>query len=296
MMVSLVQGQAWTGEMHARRPDGSEYDAATTIAPVLDSGGRIINLVAVMHDITAQKQIDRMRSKFVANVSHELRTPITNLKLYRTLMTDGDPERFGEYLDTLGDQLDRLERLVEDLLDLSRLDRGAMAMHPEDVNINDLVAEVVRSNTARANLRRIRLVAEPLPDLPSVSVDHERMTQVLVNLISNALNYSPQDTTITIRTGVDRTGDGPRVVVSVADQGSGISPEDLPFIFERFFRSEGIKATGLPGTGLGLSIVQEILELHGGRITVQSTPGKGSTFTAYLPVKSAGALLQKSKP
>ena len=273
----------WQGELHAHRPDGSEYDAGLTLAPVTDARGTVINLVGVMHDITAQKYVDQMRSKFVANVSHELRTPITNLKLYHTLVSSVSADKQPEYLTTMGDQLSRLENLVEDLLDISRLDRGVVEIHPDTLDLNRLIGQVVVGHRMRAERRRIGIEVELEDQLPTVWADQRRMAQVLNNLLINAINYSGDGGMVQLRTWRVRDVKGGAVMISVSDAGMGIAPEDLPFVFDRFFRSEAAKSAGIPGTGLGLSIVHDIVELHRGTIGVESAPGKGTVFTVRLP-------------
>jgi len=287
MLGSFQPGASWEGEIHNRRPDGSEYDALLRIVPAPDARGRIGNLVGVMHDISARKQIDRMRSKFVANVSHELRTPITNLKLYQTLIANASGDRLAEYISTMGDQVNRLERLVEDLLDVSRLDRGSLEMQPEMLDLNQLLRESVESQRLRAERRSQSLSVVLLPDLPPIYVDQKRMSQVATNLLANAINYTPQGENIGVRSWLERRDPTEWVAFSVWDTGTGIAPEDLPFIFEPFFRSEQAKQSGMPGTGLGLGIVKEIIELHQGRINVESVPGKGTSFTVWLPAYAA---------
>ncbi len=287
MLAHFRPGDSWGGEMHARRPDGSEYDASLRIVPVPDPKGRIGNLVGVMHDITARKQIDRMRSKFVANVSHELRTPITNLKLYHTLIASAPGERLAEYINTMGEQVGRLERLVEELLDVSRLDRGTLEIQPELTDLNQILHDSAESQRLRVAQRGLVLSMALLPNLPPAYVDLKRMTQVVTNLLANAINYTPQGGKIGVRSWLEKIDSTEWVGYSVWDNGCGILPEDLPFIFEPFFRSESAKQSGTPGTGLGLSIVKEIVELHQGKIGVESSPEKGTTVTVLLPAYAA---------
>jgi PAS domain S-box-containing protein len=281
---TVIKGDAWKGEFHPRRPDGSGYVVDVTVAPVTDADGRVAYLVSVMRDVTAQKEVERMRTRFVANVSHELRTPIANLKLYYTLLSTGPEEKRRFYLDTMAGQIGRLERLVEDLLDLSRIDRGVLTMNPEKLNPNGLVEELVRAHSPRAEERGLSLSTDLTPDLPEIVADRERIMQVLVNLLANAINYTSAGDRLGIRTWLDEESVVPRVALCVWDTGPGIAPEDLPFIFNRFFRAQTAKDSGVPGTGLGLSIVKENVTLHHGTIKVNSTLGEGTQFTVYLPI------------
>jgi two-component system phosphate regulon sensor histidine kinase PhoR len=276
-------GLVWSTELRARRPDGSEYDAALTIAPVTGRDNEIINLVGVLRDITSPRQADRIRNKFVANVSHELRTPITNIKLYHTLLqsTDKAAQRF-EYLKVMGEQINRLESLVEDLLQISRLDRGIIALKLQPIYLNMLIESVLVPFAPRLLETDIRLITDFQPELPVIQVDATRIAQVITNLVSNAIHYTPQGGTLTIQTRETQSRSLPGDEIIITDTGIGIESEDIPFIFDRFYRSEHHRDT-IPGTGLGLSIVKEIVDLHRGSIRVESSPGVGSTFTVFLP-------------
>lgn len=283
LLRAVQRKEYWHGELRMQRPDGAEYDAGVSVAPVLDPNGRLVNLVSVMRDISAQKQIERMRSKFVANVSHELRTPITNLKIYQTLIRSGTPEKREAYFNTLANELGRLERLVEGLLDLSRIDRGWIEIHPELINLNEVVMDVLQAQLPRAEERSLQIETDLAADLPSIFVDRELIMQVLINLLANAINYTSVGDQIGVRTRPIEDAGTPRVMVEVWDTGVGIAPHDLPFIFNRFFRGETSKAANVPGTGLGLSITKEIVDLHHGQIKVESKLNKGSRFIVHLP-------------
>ncbi|MBN1310930.1 MAG: PAS domain S-box protein [Anaerolineae bacterium] len=282
---SLRRGETWQGEISARRPDGSEYDASVSITPVLDQQGQIANAVAVLRDITPQKQMEQMRKKYVANISHELRTPITSIKLYHGLIIATPSEDHEPYMNTIAEQIERLEHLVEDLLDFSRLDRGVFLLRPTDFSLNDLVQDILRAHTPQANERNVQISASLVPDLPLLHADRHRIAQVLSNLLTNAINYTLPGGEVRLCTSQEEINSVPCLKFGVWDTGVGIAPQDLPFIFERFFRAENAKAAGVPGTGLGLSIAKEIVDLHHGRIRVESSLSKGSSFTIYLPIR-----------
>ena len=288
ILATIIAGSVWEGELHARRPDGSEYDVAVTAAPVHDAAGRLVNVVGILRDVSALKEVERMRGKFVTNISHELRTPITSLKLFYSLLRAGPNERRDEYLDTMSGELSRLERLIEDLLDISRLDQGVLSMRPQALDLNQVVFEVQRAHLLRAEERGLKLETDLYDGLPPIHGDRERLMQVLVNLLTNAINYTNPGDQIGVRTWLASENETPIAALTVWDSGIGIAPEDLPFIFNRFFRAETAKVEGVPGTGLGLSIVKEIVEMHGGRITVESAPSQGTTFTIYLPISQLG--------
>lgn len=288
-------GKVWEGEIHARRPDGSEYDAAVTAAPVLERG-ELVNVVGVIRDVSATKEVERMRRKFVHNISHELRTPITNLKLFHALVRSGPPARREEYLDTIAGELSRLERLIEDLLDISQLDQGVLSMRPALIDLNQIVQEVQRAHLLRAEERGLHLEIDLYDALPNVTGDRVRITQVIVNLLTNAINYTNSGDRIGVKTYLTVRDEQPTVALKVWDTGIGIAPQDLPFIFNRFFRAETAKVEGIPGTGLGLSIVKEIIEMHDGHVQAESEKGKGTTFTFFLPVAQMGEAQKIAEP
>ncbi len=225
-------------------------------------------------------ELDQLKSKFVSDVSHELRTPIANLKLYIDLLERGKPERQPQYIAVLQQQVRRVMALVDDILDLSRLERRKeQGMIYQPVALNELVAQVVLTHQPRADADGLLLTFEPAPDLPPVRGNADQLAQVITNLIANALNYTPAGY-VRVSTGLQDNG----VCLSVEDSGSGIDPDDLPHVFERFYRGQRVLKNDVPGTGLGLAIVKEIIELHQGRIEVKSQLEHGSTFEVWLPL------------
>jgi len=235
------------------------------------------------------KELDRLKDQFISNVSHELRTPLANLKLYLGLLEHGRPDKRGQYLETLNRESGRLSNLIEDLLELSRLDLGSARFHFEPVDVNALVAELVGDRSAMAADRGLSLDCQPDPELPLAAGDPNRISQVLTNLIANAINYTPRGALITVATAVRRREEQEWVTVRVEDSGDGIPPDELSHLFERFFRGRAGRASGAPGTGLGLAICKEIVEHMEGRITVESQLGEGTAFTVWL--KPAGHTL-----
>ncbi|HXF61472.1 MAG TPA: PAS domain S-box protein, partial [Caldilineaceae bacterium] len=225
-------------------------------------------------------ELDRLKSKFVSNVTHELRTPVTNLSLYLNLL-GRRPEKQEQYMRVLHEQAERLRTLVNDVLELSRLDQQRETLHLAPVDLNELVQSVAAAHEARAEMQNLALVFEPAPDLPLIHGDRDKLIQVMTNLVANALNYT-QAGRVVIRTCWDP--DRRAVLAEVQDTGCGIHAEDLPHLFDRFYRGKRDQLPPVPGTGLGLSIVKELVELHGGTITVASEVGAGSTFTVYLPI------------
>ncbi len=228
------------------------------------------------------KELDRLKDQFVSNVNHELRTPLANTKLYLGLLEHGRPDKRDQYLQTLHRETARLSHLIEDLLELSRLDLGAAHRHLEPINVDHLAAELVGDRSAMAADRGLMLDCHLDPDLPLAQAESKRVVQVLTNLVTNAINYTPRNGMVTISSAVRRWQDSDWVTLTVQDTGKGISPEEMPNLFKRFFRGEAGHSSGAPGTGLGLAICKELVEKMGGQITVESQPGQGAAFTVWL--------------
>ena len=287
MWETIRGGKTWRGDVVNCHKDGTLYDAALTITPVCNDAEEIISFVSVLHDISALKELDRLKSQFVSDVSHELRTPLTNIRLYLDLLHTrmDDPNKVREYLETLQRESERLANLIDDLLSLSRLDADAVPFVPVALNINEILTSLVMDRQNLAAKRGLDLRIETMTRIPQVTGDARLLTQVFTNLLTNAMNYTPDGGTITLRARKRRESGNNWVVAEVDDTGLGISPEEQKMIFRRFFRGSASKTIGAPGTGLGLSICMEILERHGGRITVESegVPGKGSCFYVWLP-------------
>lgn len=283
---TVLAGRTWRGELVNRRKDGTTYDVALTATPLTAVDGAILSIVSVLYDISAMKEVERLKSQFVSDVSHELRTPLTNIRLYLDLLRGTvDRTKVERYLDTLSRESDRLANLIDDLLSLSRLDAGAVALEPRPVDINRLLGSLVDDRLALAGQRGLDLTLECDARLPPARGDERLLSQVFTNLLTNAMNYTPQQGQIAVRTHAVNQDGQPWVTAEVADTGPGIPPEELPMIFRRFFRGRASRAAAAPGTGLGLSICQEIIDLHGGRISLVSegVPGKGTRFTVWLP-------------
>jgi signal transduction histidine kinase len=231
-------------------------------------------LVTIIRDISQEKALQDQRARFVAHASHELRTPITNLKTRLYLMRK-QPEKLDEHLTVVEQVTERMKKLVEDLLDLSRLERGTIPLNREELNLSRLIAEVVGVQQPEAERKHI-VLASDLPSTPlNILADQERMTQVITNLVTNAINYTPEGGAIHVYASSERNNGTDYAVVHVQDSGVGIASDHLPHIFQPFYRV-GDKAGG---TGLGLSITREIVEMHGGHILVESEVGHGSRFS-----------------
>jgi len=256
-------------------------------APVQDEVGRVIGRIYVYRDITKETEVDRMKSEFIATVSHELRTPMTSIKGSLGLVLGGIagtlPEDAKELLGIAQNNTDRLIRLINDILDISRIEAGKMEIKRAPLSVADSVHRAIRELEGFATQRSIILTADLPDDLPRAVADYDRLQQVLVNLLSNAIKFSDLHSNVLVTAGLDED----QIWVRVADQGAGIPKEHLASIFEKFHRVDNASTRKTGGTGLGLAICRAIVEEHGGRIWVDSEMGKGSAFTFTLPVEAA---------
>ena len=258
------------------------------ISPVVSNGGRIAGAVVLLHDVSDWRRLERMRSEFVANVSHELRTPITAVKGFSETLLDGamnDPDLTKQFLQIIHDESERLKRLVDDLLELSKIESGHAVFKHVQTDLVQLIERTVAKYRHQAETAGLTLSTE-LPERPvEFEGDVDRVAQVLINLVGNAIAYTPAGGEVAV--SVEETEK--HAVMVVRDTGIGIPKEDLPRLFERFYRVDKALARRSGGTGLGLAIVKHIVEGHGGKVNVESKVGDGSTFRVYLPWKQASS-------
>ncbi len=264
----------WRGEVEVKRRDGSTFFAGLTASRI--GGGELAPLraVTVMRDISKEKKLQQQQSNLVAFASHELRTPITNLKT-RLYLLRRRPEQLETHLTVLEQVTERMKRLVEDLLDISRMESGVVRLHRQRLDLDALLVHLVETQRPEAEHASLCLTYTPCPQPVLIDADSERLTQVLTNLLTNAIRYTPAGGEVHVSTVMHEPG---KVAVQVADSGIGIAPEHIAHIFQPFFRV----ASSVEGTGLGLSIARQIVEMHGGEMRVSSAPGKGSTFSVIL--------------
>lgn len=260
-------------------------DLQLTAAPVHKPTMQEAKAVVAIHDVSHIKALNRMKSRFVSNVSHELRTPIATIKLLAHLMQQ-QPEKWKEHLDPLIQEAEHQAKLVRDILEMSRVDAGRLEIRPEPTSINDLVEMSLEKYERQAREQELTLQYRPGEEVPVAMADPRWMMQVLNNLLSNAIRYTPAGGAITVATGKEVAEGRPWATITVKDTGIGIPEDELPFIFDRFYRGERPQTMQVSGTGLGLAILKEIIELHGGQVTVQSQVDKGSSFTVWIPVHS----------
>jgi signal transduction histidine kinase len=261
---------------------GRVYQGFTS--PVLDDRGGFVGRLWTLRDVTEQRELDRLKDDFVATVSHELRTPLTSMMGFLEMIREGEAGDLNEeqqrFLAIVYRSSERLQRLVGDLLFVARLDANGLQLRFDEVRLDEIVRDAVESSGALARSREVSLDAEVEP-MPPVSGDKERLSQLVGNLISNALKFTPAGGSVIARAFVD---DG-RAVVEIADTGIGIPPAEQSRLFQRFFRSSTATEQAIPGTGLGLVISRAIAEAHGGTIDVTSLPGEGTTFRVEIPLE-----------
>ncbi len=261
-----------------RKSDGGEFPVSMNFSTIAEERGVVTGGVISIRDITIEAELDRMKDEFIANVSHELKTPITTISGFLQMMISRDMTRVEQFplLEVLKDETDRLHRLINDLLDLSKIQANRIKLSPRTFRLETLLKKCVKPFAVRyQDTHKVTLSVEPARGM--VQADYDRLTQVMVNLVSNAVKYSPDGGEVGIR--AVRKGD--RWAISVNDQGIGIPEDAVKHLFTRFFR---VNENQTAGTGLGLFITKEIVERHGGKLDVASTVDKGSTFTVVIPI------------
>jgi signal transduction histidine kinase len=255
----------------------SMHDRTIAVASrPLRTGGGVVTVL----DLTVLRRLETIRRDFVANVSHELKTPLTAVSGYaETLLDDGIPtEQRQRFVETIRDNATRMQRIVDDLLDLSRIESGGWRPNVSTVDVGGIVIDVFTALQSAASAKGLTLVANVAPDATQVRVDPTAFRQIVTNLVENAVRYT-REGGVTLRT---RAADG-GVWVEVSDTGIGIAPEHLPRIFERFYRVDAGRSRAEGGTGLGLAIVRHLAEAHGGRVEATSVVGRGTTVGVWLP-------------
>ena len=285
---TLRTGKVMQSELiRADSKTNSERDVEISAVPIKDDADLTTGAVVLFHDITQLKQTDKVRRDFVANVSHELRTPLSILRGYIETLLDNpqtSDKELSRILRVMERHSKRLGLLVDDLLTLAHLESRSAGLQFSAVQLAELFQSVIRDWEKKLAEKQLKVVVDLSPDARTIRADETRLHEVLYNLLDNALKYSRENGEIRLR-GVQR---GPEIVLSVTDNGIGISKDDLPRIFERFYRADKARSRELGGTGLGLAIVKHIAQLHGGRVEAESELGKGTTIRVILPVTWRG--------
>jgi two-component system phosphate regulon sensor histidine kinase PhoR len=250
-----------------------------------DRSGAGPGVVMVLHDVTALRQLERVRTEFVANVSHELRTPLTAIQGYLETLLSGaleERENARRFLEIVLRHSERLGRLLNDLTDLSNIELGKVALRREPVRVDEMVASVIAIIAPRAARAQVGVTSRVPADLPEVWADRDRLAQVLINLVDNAVKYTPEGGSVMVTA---RRVEGQTIEIAVTDTGIGIPPADLPRITERFYRVDKARSRELGGTGLGLAIVKHLVMAHGGELAIESEQERGTTVRFTLPIE-----------
>lgn len=273
-------GEKFREEVHIYYPQERILDVS--FAPYINYKGEAKGVVTVLYDITEIRRLEKMRSNFVANVSHELRTPITSIKGFTETLLDGalhDEEICRNFLQIIYDESERLNRMVRDILDLSKIEQKKIPLTMEHLNVYTLIADLMALVQEQASKKQQNLILPESADVWLVT-DRDCLHQILLNLVSNAIAYTPEGGTIATKISQDQRG----VSIQVSDTGIGIPEQDLSRIFERFYRVDKARSRDSGGTGLGLAIVKHLVETLDGQITVESKEGVGTTFTLFFPL------------
>ena len=256
-----------------------------TLSCVLAAADEVSGVVVVLHDVTREKEIARMKTDFVSNVSHELKTPLASIKAYVEMLLDGearDERTRCEFYEIVSTETDRLHRLIENILNISQIESGVVKVTREPMNLTSVVKQVLDVAIPQAKLKNLQLVERLAPVYCQVEADRDMIYQAVLNLVSNAIKYTPEGGAVTVAVTVDeRRG---VAICEVSDTGPGIPAEDLPHIFDKFYRVRANNKLA-KGTGLGLTLTKHIIEtVHGGKMSVRSGQGKKTTFSFELPI------------
>jgi len=288
-LISLIKEPAAGARQEIEivsQEDETKKILKSSSAVIENENGQTVGMVSVLSDITKQKELDELKSKFVANVSHELRTPLVAIEKSITLLLDGSTGKVSEsqsqFLSIAERNIKRLGLLINDLLDLSKLEAGKMQFQPEVISIDNTIEESVMTFKTWAESKSVAIEKDIQEGLPQVNIDANRIIQVLNNLISNAIKFTPKDGTVTVAVALKE--ENSEIEVSVKDTGIGITKEDLPKIFDKFYQVGERVVTDVGGTGIGLSISKEIVEWHQGKIWVESEKDQGTRFVFTLPI------------
>jgi len=282
---NVYSGTAW----------GRTVPVSVSCAPIIDGDGNITGAVEVFRDISDQKKLEKQKSEFYAMITHDIKSPLTTILGYSELITDpgrhntdDDIKAFASYITR---SANRINGLVDDFLSISKLSTGMTEPHTEPIVVEDLLRKVVGEFKPVADQNGINLSYTVGPGLPTINADPKMLERALINLVGNALKYSNGQGSVSVSAGLSEgipgSGNPEEIKISVTDDGPGIPQEDIGRVFDIYYRSEN--SNHIEGTGLGLAIVKAVCEAHGGSVSLNSSPGRGSSFTMHIPVRASGA-------
>jgi len=270
------------------KDDETKKILKSSSAVIENEDGQTVGMVSMLSDVTKQRELDEMKENFVSNVTHELRTPLVAVQKSITMLLDKNVGQITEdqqnFLSIASRNLEKLSKLIDNLLDLSKLEAGKVKLELKALSIGKVITESVESLSAWAKSKSIEVTTDIQAKIPKVDCDPDKLSQVLNNLIGNAIKFTPTSGNITISAGLDKNTND--LKVTIADTGAGIEEEDLTKIFDKFSQAGNKTLTGISGTGIGLSVAKEIVELHGGKIWAEAKDGGGAKFTFTLPIKT----------
>jgi PAS domain S-box-containing protein len=278
----LESGKKSSAVYYFKRKDGTTFPATvTTTAFMLE--GKIIGVISVLHDITKEMEVDRMKTEFISLASHQLRTPLSATKCFSEMMMEEKAHLSTDqmdYLKSIHESNERMIDLVDSLLNISRIESGRIIVDPKPTQLTPFIKDILKELEVKMKEKNIKVNIEVSPDVPVVKVDNKMVRHVFINILTNALKYSPENSEVSVSISVN----GPDILTKIKDQGYGIPKKDFPKVFQKFFRAENVLNKVTDGTGLGLYLVKSIIESSGGKIWFESEENKGSTFYFTLPI------------
>lgn len=284
-----VTKDEYRGETHNHRKDGESYTAEIHVSPVVVSSGEIEFFISIERDITKLKEVDRMKTEFLSLASHQLRTPLSAIRWYTEMLEDGDGGELNEpqkdFVSNISKSTIRMIELVNSLLNISRIESGRIIIEPEPTKVYDLIKGVRDELEVKLKEKKIDLVVNMHHSLPTIVLDQKLIRNVFMNLLTNAIKYSPPGKSVTVL-GSKKDND---LLIQVTDEGYGIPEKEQGKLFQKFFRATNVIKVETEGNGLGLYLVKSIIDSSGGKIWFRSKPGEGTTFWFTLPLKGVPA-------
>lgn len=289
-----IDKKSFRGEITNKKKNGQKYTALTTISPILGDNGEVEFFVGIERDITQEKEIDRMKTDFLSIAAHQLRTPLGSMRWNLDILLSGKAGRLNAEAEDIVKQVQtsdmRMIDLVNDLLDVSRIDQGRVSDNPEQVDINEVIESVIEEQKPFASDKNITVKFESKGTFDKVMIDKNRVRDVFANLVSNSIKYGKEGGFVKVKTAES----GKNIIIQIEDNGIGIPEKDTSKLFTKFYRAENAVKSETEGSGLGLFVVKSYLEAWGGGIDLTSAEGKGSTFTITLPKKPRAHVLDKN--